>query len=77
MTEPVDPAECTNCGKPKEQLWNWFCNRCTAAKERAYQQCREAGTNNFLDVVNARDKALAEARTLDPLPPELQLPETP
>jgi len=56
---------CANCGKVKEQLWNWFCNRCTAAKERAYQECREAGLVRFEEVVLARDRALAEARAAD------------
>jgi len=57
-----NPLNCLNCGNTKEQSWCWFCYRCTNAKERAYEECRKAGTNNFVDVILAREKALAAIR---------------
>lgn len=75
MNDRNDPANCFNCGKLKEQNWNWFCNRCTAAKEKAYQECREAGIVEFGTVLFVRDKALAEARAADQATIEVQPPK--
>jgi hypothetical protein len=54
--------DCFNCGCVKEQIWNWFCNRCTRAKEAAYAACRDRGVKTWPEVLEAREVALREAR---------------
>lgn len=56
-----DDAKCYNCGDPRSPIL-WFCGDCIDAKEAAYAECRELGTNDYADVMIKREEYLTKIR---------------